>query len=276
MKPTFGRVSKQGVFPLAWTLDHVGPIARTVEDNALLLNAIAGHDHKDPYSSNRPIEDFARDLRREIRNGTVGVPDDFYFEHVEDGVMRRIGEAIDSFRSLGVKVREAAIPDLRETLRAQRLTLAAEAYAIHEERLESAPEKFDEETREYLLDSERLKAHRYARAQQTRRRSLEEFQRALAGGVDVLLTPTVPITATEVGQREVETGGYVESVYSALTRLTGPTNFNGLPSLSIPCGSTRSGLPVGLQIVGRPFDEATVYGYGHAYKAIASARPTTP
>jgi aspartyl-tRNA(Asn)/glutamyl-tRNA(Gln) amidotransferase subunit A len=276
MKPTFGRVSKQGVFPLAWTLDHVGPIARTVEDNALLLNTIAGYDQADPYSSNRPVEDFARDLTREIRNGTVGVPEDFYSEHVEDGVMRRIREAIDSFRSLGAEVREVAIPNLRETLRAQRLTLAAEAYAIHEERLESAPEKFDEETREYLLDSERLKAHRYARAQQTRRRSLEEFQLALAGGVDVLLTPTVPITATEVGQREVEIGGYGESVYSALTRLTGPTNFNGLPSLSIPCGSTRSGLPVGLQIVGRPFDEATVYGYGHAYEEIASARPTTP
>ena len=91
----------------------------------------------------------------------------------------------------------------------------------------------------------------------------------------MLLTPTVPITATEVGQREVEIGGRAESVYSALTRLTGPTNFNGLPSHSIPCGSASSGLPVGLQIVGRPFDEAAVYSYGHACEAIASARPTT-
>jgi aspartyl-tRNA(Asn)/glutamyl-tRNA(Gln) amidotransferase subunit A len=100
----------------------------------------------------------------------------------------------------------------------------------------------------------------------TRRRSLEEFGHAL-GEVDVLLTPTVPIAATEIGQREVETNGHSEHVFSVLTRLTGPTNLNGLPSLSVPCGFTSSGLPIGLQLIGRPFDEATLYRYAHAYEA---------
>jgi aspartyl-tRNA(Asn)/glutamyl-tRNA(Gln) amidotransferase subunit A len=269
MKPTFGRVSKHGVFPLSWTLDHVGPLTRTVEDNALLLNAFAGYDPKDPYSTNRPPEDFARDLRRGVRGGVVGVPQDFYFEHIEEEVGEKVREAIEVFRSLGADMWVVGIPHLWETLRAQRLTLAADAYAIHEERLKSAPERFDEEVRERLLDGERLKAYRYANAQQRKRRSRDEFSEAL-GQADVLLTPTVPITATLIDQREVNIGGYEESVRSALTRLTGPTNLNGFPSLSVPCGYTASRLPVGMQLIGRPFDEATLYRFGHAYEEAVS------
>jgi aspartyl-tRNA(Asn)/glutamyl-tRNA(Gln) amidotransferase subunit A len=272
MKPTFGRVSKHGVFPLSWTLDHVGPLTRTVEDNALLLNALAGYDPKDPYSANRPPEDFARDLRRGVRGGVVGVPQDFYFEHVEDEVGERMREAIDVFRSLGAGVWVVGIPHLWETLKAQRLTLAVDAYAIHEERLKSAPERFDEEVRERLLDGERLKAYRYANAQQIKLRAKDEFEQVL-GQVDVLLTPTVPIAATLIDQREVNIEGYEESVRSAVTRLTGPTNLNGFPSLSVPCGLTASGLPVGMQLIGRPFDEATLYRFGHAYEvAVTESR----
>ena len=266
MKPTFGRVSKRGVFPLSWTLDHVGPLTRTVEDNALLLSILAGHDPKDLYSVDRPAEDFARNLRRDVRSGVVGVPTDFYFEHVEDEVERKVKESIDVFRSLGTKVREVEIPNLWETLKAQRLILATDAYAVHEERLNNEPEKFDDEVRERTCDGEHLKAYRYAKAQQvTKQRSLEEFESALRE-VDVLVTPTVPIAAPEIGQREADISGYREPVFSALTRLTGPANLVGLPNLSIPCGLTGSGLPVGLQLVGRSFDEAAVYRYGYAYE----------
>jgi aspartyl-tRNA(Asn)/glutamyl-tRNA(Gln) amidotransferase subunit A len=270
MKPTFGRVSKSGAFPLAWTLDHVGPLSRTVEDNALLLNALAGYDAEDPYSANRPAEDFTRDLQRNVRGSVVGVPSSYYFEHVEDEVERRVREAVEVLRSLGAEVREVEIPHLSETLKAQRIILAVEAYTVHKERLDNEPERFGDEISERLRDAEHLKAHRYAKAQQiTKRRSLEEFEHALKE-VDVLLTPTVPIAATKIGQREVEIGDYEELVFAALTRFTGPTNLNGLPSLSVPCGLTSSGLPVGLQIIGRPFDEATVYRYGHAYETAAS------
>ncbi len=273
MKPTFGRVSKSGVFPLAWTLDHVGPLSRTVEDNTLLLNALAGYDAEDPYSTDRPAEDFTRDLRRDIQGGVVGLPTSHYFEHVEDEVERGVREAVEVLRALGVEVREVEIPNLPETLKAQRIILAVEAYTIHKERLDSEPERFGDEISERLRDAEHLKAYRYAKAQHiTKRRSLEEFARVLEE-VDVLLTPTVPIAATSIGQREVEIGDHEEPVFSALTRFTGPTNLNGLPSLSVPCGLTRSGLPVGLQIIGRPFDEATVYRYGHAYETAASTEP---
>lgn len=265
MKPTFGRVSKHGVFPLAWSLDHVGPITRTVEDNALMLSVLAGHDPEDPYSANLAEEDFTRGLQREVRGRRIGLPDAFYFEHVEAEVEERVREAAEVFASLGAETREVDIPNLWETLHAQRLTLAVEAYAVHEERLKTEPERFDDQGLERLLRGEGLEAYRYANAQQRRLHSRREFGRILQE-VDVLLTPTVPIWATEIGQRETVIGDYEEAVYSALTRFTGPTNLNGLPSLSVPCGSTASGLPVGMQLIGRQFDEATLYNFGHAYE----------
>jgi aspartyl-tRNA(Asn)/glutamyl-tRNA(Gln) amidotransferase subunit A len=265
MKPTFGRVGKSGVFPLAWTLDHVGPMTRTVEDNALLLSALVGHDPQDPYSADRPAEDFARDLERGLRGSAVGVPTAFYFEHVDREVEARVRESVEAFRSLGAVVREVDVPNVWETLHAQRLTLAAEAYAVHEERLKSDPDRFDDQGLERLLQGEELRAHRYANAQRRKLRSRREFEEVL-GEVDVILSPSVPIPATEIGQRQASINGHEEAVYSALTRLTGPTNMNGLPSLSVPCGTTASGLPVGLQLIGRPFDEATVYRFGHAHE----------
>ena len=265
MKPTFGRVGKSGVFPLAPTLDHVGPITRTVEDNALLLSVLAGHDPQDPYSVDRPPEDFARDLERGLRGTTVGVPTAFYFEHVDGEVEARVREAVEAFRGLGAEVHEVEVPNVWETLHAQRLTLAAEAYAVHEERLKANPGGFDDQGLERLLKGEDLRAYRYANAQQRKLRSRREFEEVLVE-VDVILSPGVPIPATEIGQREISINGHQEAVYSALTRLTGPTNLNGLPSLCVPCGTTASGLPVGLQLIGRPFDEATLYRFGHAHE----------
>lgn len=266
MKPTFGRVSKRGVFPLAWTLDHVGPMTRAVEDNAMMLGALAGHDPHDPYSANRPPEDFARHLECGVRGAVVGVPKGFYFEHVDPEVEARVREAIEAFRGLGAGVREVEVTNVRETLHDQRLTLAAEAYAVHEERLETDPDVFDDHSLQRLLAGKDLEAYRYAGAQQRKLLSRREYERVLEE-VDVLLVPGVPIPATELGQRQTKIGGHEEAVYSALTRFTGPTNMNGLPSLSVPCGTTNAGMPVGLQLIGKPFDEATLYRFGRAYEA---------
>lgn len=265
MKPTFGCVGKSGVFPLAQTLDHVGPLTRTVEDNALFLSVLAGHDPEDPYSVDRPPEDFARDLDRGVRGTVVGVPTSFFFEHVEAEVAARVRGAVETLRGLGAGVREVEVPNVWETLHAQRLTLAAEAYAVHEERLRFDPGRFDDQGLERLLKGEELRAYRYANAQGRKLLSRREFEEVLEE-VDVILAPSVPIPATEIGQREVSINGHDEGVYSALTRLTGPTNMNGLPSLSVPCGTTEAGLPVGLQLVGSAFDEATLYRFGHAYE----------
>ena len=178
--------------------------------------------------------------------------------------------------TLGAEVREVEIPSLWDTLKAQRLILAAEAYAVHEERLENEPEKFGEEVRERLMDGERPRAYRYANARRRGMLATDEFDRVL-DGVDVILTPSVPITATEIGQREISIEGYDEDVRSALTRFTGPTDLTGHPSLSVPCGKTAMDLPVGLQLIGRHFDEATLYRFGHAYEtAVASPPDSSP
>jgi aspartyl-tRNA(Asn)/glutamyl-tRNA(Gln) amidotransferase subunit A len=172
---------------------------------------------------------------------------------------------VEVFRSLGAEVREVEIPNLWATLHAHRLILGAEAYAVHQERLENEPETFGEEVGERLMDGERPKAYRYANARRRGMLAAGEFDRALQN-VDVLLTPTLPIVATEIGQREVDIEGYEESVRSALTRYTGPTDLTGHPSLTLPCGLTGSGLPVGMQLVGRPFDEVTLNRFGNAYE----------
>ena len=268
MKPTFGRVSKAGVFPLAWSLDHLGPMTRTVQDNAMMLNALAGHDPEDPCSVDLAAEDFTRDLERGVWGGVIGLPASFYFEHLDGEVARRVDEAVEVFSSLGAEVREVEIPHLWDTLHAQRLILAAEAYAVHEKRLRTEPDRFDDQGLERLLNGENLKAYRYANARQRGLLSGLEFADALRE-VDVLLTPTVPIPAPEIDQRETTIDGYEEAVYSALTRLTGPTDLNGFPSLSVPCGATATGLPVGLHLIGRPFDEATLYRFGHAHEQAA-------
>jgi aspartyl-tRNA(Asn)/glutamyl-tRNA(Gln) amidotransferase subunit A len=273
MKPTFGRVSKHGVFPLSWSLDHVGPMTRTVEDNALMLNALAGHDPEDPHSVDLPEEDFARALGRGLEGARIGLPTSFYFEHVEGEVEALVREAVEVFASLGVEVHPVEIPNLWETLKAQRLILASEAYAVHEERLRSEPEGYGEEARERLLDGERPKAYRYANARLRGLHARREFDGVLRS-VDAILTPTLPIAATEIGRRDLEIGGHEETVRSALTRLTGPTDLTGHPSLSVPCGATSSGLPVGAQLVGRHFDEATLYRLGHAYEK--ATEPTAP
>jgi aspartyl-tRNA(Asn)/glutamyl-tRNA(Gln) amidotransferase subunit A len=268
MKPTYGRVSKRGVFPLSWSLDHVGPMTRTVEDNALVLNALAGHDPQDLYSVDLPPEDFTRDLERVLSGVGVGVPTSFYTENVDEEVEAHLGEVAAVFTTLGAQVREVEIPNLWETLHAQRLILGAEAYAVHEERLENEPERFSEEIRERLLDGANRGAHHYANARRRGIFATVEFDNAF-DGVDVLLTPTLPITAPEIGQRDLSIGDFEETVRSALTRFTGPTDLTGHPSLSIPCGTTASGLPVGLQLIGRHFDEATLYRFGHAYQEAA-------
>lgn len=265
MKPTFGRVSKYGVFPLAWTLDHVGPMTRTIEDNATLLNVLAGFDGRDPYSVQSTQEDFTRDLGRTIRGSVVGIPRSFYFDNIEGEVEQRVREAIEVLESLGADVRLIDVPYLDDILQAYRLTLASEAYAVHKERLEEAPDYYSDEVRERLVAGEVFKAHEYARARQLRKTALKDFNRVFEE-TEILLAPTIPIVPPEIRQRKIELQGRQELVLPTLTRLMGPMNFLGLPSLSIPCSLSVSGLPVGLQMIGRQFGESNLYRFGHAFE----------
>lgn len=269
MKPTFGRVSKYGVFPLSWTLDHVGPMTRTVEDNALLLGVLAGHDARDPYSAREDTEDFTRKLDQGIEGSIVGIPSPFYFENVEEEVNAKVRQAIETLHDLGAEVREVKIPHIREAVSAQRLTLASEAFTVHRERLRTQSERFEAEVRERLLTGETTRAYEYVEAQQIKHLAVREFNQALEE-VDVLVSPTTPLLPTDIDQRKVDFNGYKEHIRSAITRLAGPTNLNGFPALSVPCGFSRSGLPIGLQLTGKPLDEANLYRFGLAVEQASS------
>jgi aspartyl-tRNA(Asn)/glutamyl-tRNA(Gln) amidotransferase subunit A len=265
MKPTFGRVSKYGVFPLSWTLDHVGAMTKTVQDNAILLNVISGYDERDPYSVKVKDEDFTRLLYQGVKGSIIGIPSTFYFENVDSEVEKQVRQAVEVFRSLGAEIRIIEIPHLKQISLAQQITIESEAYAVHEEILRNHSKQYDEEVKTRLLKGLSTKAYEYVQAQQVKQLAITEFNHALKE-VEMILTPTLPILPTDIGQREINIHGYQEQVRTALTRFTGPTNLNGFPSLSIPCGFSSSGLPIGLQLIGRPYDEANLYRFAYAFE----------
>ncbi len=265
MKPTFGRISQYGVFPCTLTQDHVGPMTRTVEDNAALLGVLSGHDERDPHSARRGSEDFARRLEQGISESVVGIPKSFYFDDIEGEVETKVKDAIEVFKDLGAELRPVELPHLGEFLRAQQLILESEAYSLHVERLKEDADRFGDELRERLLASESHRAYQYINARKIQKPAKEEFDRALRE-VEVFLTPTIPVLPTKIGQRKIDIRGSEEAVRSALTRFVRTTNLNGFPSLSVPCGFSASGLPIGLQLVGRPFDEANLYRFGYAFE----------
>ncbi|BCJ87608.1 amidase [Effusibacillus dendaii] len=265
MKPTFGRVSKYGVYPLAWTLDHIGPMTRTVRDNAILLNVLAGYDPKDPYTVQLETEDFTRLLEQGVKNSVIGVPSNFYFDYLDPEVEREVRQAIELFRRLGADIREIEIPQLPDTLLAQQITIKSEAYAIHRQLLEERGTEYDEEVKERLLTGIDTKAYEYVDAQELRQAGRRAYLETLQK-VDLLLAPATPILPTPIGQRDILFGGKTDNVRAVITRLTGPTNVTGLPSLVVPCGFSQSGLPIGLQLIGKPYEEANLYRFGYAFE----------
>lgn len=268
MKPTFGLVSKYGVFDLAYTLDHVGPMTRSVRDNAALLTLLAGYDAKDPYSYAGTEEDYMRLLGEDIRGKVIGLPA-FFFQHIEEEVMRAVQQALEVYQSLGAKIREIEITGMDEIAEAQRITIQAEAYAVHEKTMLEHADDLDSEVRERLHSSKEVRGYQYVQVQRQRKRLTQQFNESF-GEVDVLLTPTLPILPTNINQREVMIGDHQEGVRQALLRLTSPTNFTGNPGLSIPCGFSKSGLPIGFQLIGGHGAEAHLYQMGYAYEQATS------
>lgn len=272
MKPTFGRVSKYGAFPLSWTLDHIGPMTRTIEDNVAMFAVVAGHDPQDYFSANVPVDVNMAYIKAGIRGGKIGIPKAFFFEDISPEVLALVEKAIRDFERMGAEIKEVEIPHIEEISLAHSITLMSEAFTVHEERLRSLPDKFEEEVRNRLLPSIFISASEYLQAQQVRQLGIREFNKALAD-VDVLLAPGTAIVAQDVDQREVDINGKTEAVRTAVTRIQGPGDITGLPSLTVPCGLSGEGLPVAYQLMGKAFDEATLYRYGYAYEQQSDFNP---
>lgn len=264
LKPTFGRVSKAGVMPLSYRFDHTGPLTRTVEDAALMFNAMAGYDPRDPSTVRTPVLDATVDLGLGLQGLRIGVPRAYFFAQLEDDIAAAIEIAIGEFQRLGADVREVDIPGVAEGLSGTFAYVLAEAQQIHARSLRERSEDFGIDVLEILTSytpgtDDLLAGLRACDA-------LTVSMREALETVDVLLTPTTPITAVRIGQELVRYGNIEESVLGAMIRCTAPFNTTHLPALSLPCGFSQPGLPIGLQIAGRPFDEATVLRVGYAYE----------
>jgi aspartyl-tRNA(Asn)/glutamyl-tRNA(Gln) amidotransferase subunit A len=259
LKPTYGRCSRAGVVTLSWTLDHTGPMARTVEDCAWLLQSLAGHDTADPAASTAPVDDYLTGLGRGIRGLRVGIPRAFFLDNVNAEVLAAFERALQTLGELGASVVDVTIPSIR-TAPAYLAILLVEAFAYHERDLRERPQLYGEGLRDKLLAGGLFSSAEYVQAQRLRARLQRDFL-ATFQQVDVLATPTMlsPALPFSVVQDP-------DLPYPYPTSNTSPFNMSGLPALALPSGFSTTGLPVSLQIAGRPFDEATVLRVGHAYE----------
>jgi Asp-tRNA(Asn)/Glu-tRNA(Gln) amidotransferase A subunit family amidase len=265
LKPTYGRVSKAGVIPFSYLFDHVGPIARTVEDVAIVLESIAGYDAADFSTVRAPVDEYGRSLEGGMAGLRVGVPRGWFFDRLDDDVRAATEAAIVTLRHLGADVRDVVIDaPLADLFQAGFGIAAAEAQSIHADAFRARPGDFGPDVA-HVLSMPAMSGAAILGTLRLQQIAIEAFRTSLEA-VDLLVTPTTPIAARPIGALTASYGGIEEPMLFALARCTFPFNATGLPALSVPCGFTRDGLPVGLQIAGRPFDEATVLRAGHAYE----------
>ncbi len=274
LKPTYGRVSRYGAMPLAYSLDHMGPLTRSVRDAAIFLNAIAGRDPRDETSSRRRPVDFVPEDGCSLRGMRIGFPQNFYFERIDSEVESAVRGAIARAASLGAALKPIQVPDIAALNAIGQVTLLCEASAIMEPYL-ALRNRFGTDVLSRLDQGCLIPATDYINAQRLRRKFRAEFDK-LWKEVDCLITPATPNTAPRVGENTIRLGGRDEDTRAAATRLARGINVLGLPALSVPCGLSGNGLPVGLQIVGPPFEEAAILKVGAALEDGGVGIPPCP
>ena len=265
LKPTYGLVSRRGIFSLSWSLDHAGPITRTVDDAAFMLQAMAGFDAQDPGSVEVEIPDYVAGLEQTPVPLRVGVPREHFLDLIDGEVREAFEGSLRTLEGFGCRIEEVSIPNLRYALGAELVILGAEASSYHREMMRIRADEVSSDIRRELDSGMVLLATDYLLGQRVRRIIIEEFHAAFQK-VDVLATPTIPIPAPRIDQSEVNIAGQSISVLSAIWRNTYPINLTGSPALCIPCGFTKAGLPISLQLIGRNFDEVTLLQVGHRFQ----------
>ncbi|GIW13889.1 MAG: amidase [Tepidiforma sp.] len=264
LKPTFGRVSRAGIIPMSWQFDHPGPLARSVEDAALVLQAVAGYDPEDFATVPVPVPDFADALVPDVRGLRIGVPRDQFFGLLDPEVLVAVEEALEVLRGLGAAVDDVESGFTREDIIAAWRLVNVEGRLYHAPWLEQSPEAYSEELRGVLLQP--LPEPLDLSAAYLASYRVKEAVRRLFEQVDLLVTPTTMRAASRIGEDPVQVEGIELSTGAAFASLTMPFNVAGTPAVSIPCGFTSDGLPIGLQLAGRPFDEVTVLRAAFAFE----------
>jgi aspartyl-tRNA(Asn)/glutamyl-tRNA(Gln) amidotransferase subunit A len=266
LKPTYGRVSRAGGMALSFSNDHFGPMTRTVRDAALLLGVIAGRDPEDGTSSHRPVPDYLAGIDDGVAGLRLGVPENYFFDDVDSGIATAVQEAAEALAARGARLVRLRVPDPQPLTDVTGLISRAESAAIHARVLKERPHELQPAVRARLEVGLQISAFDYIQALRLRARFARQFIREVFAEVDLLLMPTIPEVAPRLA--DVTTGpvGDIIAHMTRFSRLTRPFNGLGLPALSVPCGQSADGLPRGLQLVGRPFDEATVLRAGRAWE----------
>lgn len=276
LKPTYGRVSLNGVIPLSWSLDHAGPMTRTVEDAALMLQAIAGYDPQDLASGETAISDYTAGLTGDIRGLLLGVPRSFFPDLTDPEVKQAFALAVKVLEGLGARIEEVSLPPMDGIWGGlARPILHSEAYVWHETYLQNQAEDYGPYVRKFFERGRDILAAEYVKFQRRKAQFRRDVLTACAP-VDALLTPGTLIPAPPDKARSVTINGKEINLVEAIISATGPFDLTGQPALTLPCGFTDTGLPLALQIVGKPFDEATVLRIGHAYQVHTAWHKTRP
>ncbi|MCC3358290.1 amidase [Bacillus sp. REN16] len=263
LKPTYGLVSTYGVFPSAWSLDHAGPMARSVSDLAFMLNGMAGYDPNDPTSLNTPIPNYTTDLTKGMRGIKIGIPM-YYLRGLDSDVEKLFTNALSVLNRLGAEIIEINIPELTMSTFAGYSIVGSEASAFHYEWLKTRPTNYAADNRIFLLSGTLTNAPKYVKAQQSRRKMVEAFHNSF-NRVDLLLGPTIPFTTPAFTQNWVEQN---LAVIRRSLPFTVPATLTGVPTLSVPMGLDRSGLPIGMQFFGNHLREKLLLQAGFAWEHV--------
>jgi aspartyl-tRNA(Asn)/glutamyl-tRNA(Gln) amidotransferase subunit A len=270
MKPTYGLVSRHGILPLAFTLDHAGPMAWTVEDCAILLQAMAGHDKKDAASAKVKIPDYRAALRQDLKGVRIGFLRPWHEgEHpVEPEMAQAVESGVETLRKLGAEIRDVPMPALSDFAPAGRVIILSETFAVHAKTLQTRYNDYGERFRSSVTLAALFSANDYVQAMRARQQLIERTRAAMAG-IDVMVVAAAPGPATKMV-------GFDKDAAFKRPSLTMPFNLTGLPVMTVCCGFTGSGLPLGMQVVGHPFGDATAMGVAHAYEKATSWRAKRP
>ncbi len=275
LKTTVGRISRAGAMPLSQSLDTVGPLAQTAEDCALLLGLMAGADPEDPTASTLPVADYMAATKGAIKGLRIGVPTAFYVDDLDSEVARILEETIATLQKEGAEIVRVELPDQRQLTAACQLVLATEAAAFHKRWMIERPQDYGAQVLMRLQNGLAIPAVSYLEAMRWRGPALSAYLAAVAG-TDAVLVPVAPVPAPTIAESDVGNSPGAEAVIQRLTKFTRPVNYLGLPSLSIPAGFTRSGLPVGMQLIGRSFDEAMLLRIGAAFQRATDYHAQVP
>jgi len=265
-KPTQNRVSRYGLMPLSFSFDTSGPLTRTVRDAARILDVIAGHDPKDPTSSRRPVPGNEAACGKAVKGVRIGVPTSYFYDDLDTEVAAALDAAQRVFAEQGAELLPVEVPSHDEINLIWAVALAAEAATIHRKWLRERPDDYGPMVRRRIEFGLYQPATRYLEAQTLREKYLREYCAAAFAVCDVLLTPTMPVTAPRLDEVDVSAGKGMTELVMKVSRNTRPISYLGLPALSVPCGFNKAGLPIALQLIGRPFAEAQLCTVGHAYQ----------